>query len=76
MKLDHLLQPLEGKRLEFKRGKSSPVNIMKTLAGTSETLLPFFFNCVHLESTNNKKLLEPINNHGKILFERNLHRLP
>lgn len=36
-----------------------------------ETLLPYFFDCVHLESTRNKKLLEHIHTYGKILYEKN-----
>ncbi|MCF8069571.1 MAG: putative DNA binding domain-containing protein [Desulfobacterales bacterium] len=37
MKLNHLLQSQEGKRLEFKRDISSPVNIMKTLIAFANT---------------------------------------
>ncbi len=37
MKFDHLLQSQEGKRLEFKRDISSPVNIMKTLVVFANT---------------------------------------
>lgn len=37
MKLDLLLQSPEGKRLEFKRDISSPVNIMKTLVAFANT---------------------------------------
>lgn len=35
-----------------------------------ETLLPYFFDCIHIESTHNKALLEHINVHGKILYLR------
>ena len=37
MKLDHLLQSQEGKRLELKRAISSPVNIMKSLVASANT---------------------------------------
>lgn len=36
-----------------------------------ETLLPYFFDCVHSESTQHKELLEHIQTHGKILYEKN-----
>ena len=36
-----------------------------------ETLLPYFFDCVHFESTLNKELFKHINAHGKVLYERN-----
>lgn len=36
-----------------------------------ETLLPYFFDCVHLESIQNKELLNHIKNYGKVLYERN-----
>ena len=33
-----------------------------------ETLLPYFFDCIHLESTQNRKLLEHIKTHGIVLY--------
>jgi predicted nucleotidyltransferase len=33
-----------------------------------ETLLPYFFDCIHLESTQNKDLLEHIKTHGINLY--------
>ena len=35
-----------------------------------ETLLPYFFDCVHLESTENRELLAHIHDYGKVLYER------
>ncbi len=35
-----------------------------------ETLLPYFFDCVHLESTQNKELLAHITDYGKVLYEK------
>ena len=35
-----------------------------------ETLFPYFFDCVHLESTRNQELLEHIKIYGKILYEK------
>lgn len=33
-----------------------------------ETLLPYFFDCIHLESTQNKALLDHIKRHGINLY--------
>ena len=35
-----------------------------------ETMLPYFFDCIHFESIHNKELLTHINDHGKVLYER------
>ncbi len=35
-----------------------------------ETLLPYFFDCILLESISNKELLEHIHIHGKNLYEK------
>ncbi|AGF78791.1 putative nucleotidyltransferase [Desulfocapsa sulfexigens DSM 10523] len=36
-----------------------------------ETLLPYFFDCIHLESTQNENLLEHIKTHGITLYASN-----
>ncbi len=33
-------------------------------------MLPYFFDCIHLESIQNEKLLTHINDHGKVLYEK------
>lgn len=35
-----------------------------------ETLLPYFFDCVHLESIDRNNLLKHIQSFGKVLYER------
>jgi len=35
-----------------------------------ETLLPYFFDCIHVESTQNKALLEHVDTHGITLYLR------
>ena len=39
-----------------------------------ETTLPYFFDCVHFESIQNRELVNHIRKHGKILFERSINR--
>ena len=53
-------------------GKNVTSHLVSLIQGylEEETILPYFFDCIHLESIQNKELLTHISDHGKVLYER------
>jgi len=57
----------------FSGGKNLTSQLVSRIQNYLEedTLLPYFFDCIHLESTQNKNLLEHIKTHGINLYVSN-----